>query len=283
MIKNVAFYVVVSTLLICVPLTNWVMAQVKPQDYLQDRGDGIAISMFGTYMQKGELLIYPYYEYYYDQDAEYKPSEFGFGVEQDFRGKYRAHEGLIFIGYGISDYLALEFEAAMIKAILYKADDDTSSMPGKLQESGMGDVESQLRWRLLKESRSHPELFGYFETVFPLQKDKVLIGTQDWEFMLGSGIIKGFALGTVTLRAAVAYITAESSVELGEYAVEYLKRLSNHLRIYAAVEGAQDEVELITEVQIFLTPCIFLKLNNGFGLTSKATDLAPEVGVMFSF
>ncbi len=26
-----------------------------------------------------------------------------------------------------------------------------------------------------------------------------------------------------------------------------------------------------------------LKLNNGFGLTSKATDFAPEAGVMFSF
>jgi len=49
------------------------------------------------------------------------------------------------------------------------------------------------------------------------------------------------------------------------------------------VEGDQDEVEQITEAQWFLRPNIYLKLNNSFGLTSKATDWAPEVGVMVSF
>ena len=69
----------------------------------------------------------------------------------------------------------------------------------------------------------------------------------------------------------------------GEYALEYLKRVSPRLRLFAAVEGSEDEVELITEAQVFLRPNIFLKLNNAFGATSKATGWAPEVGVMFSF
>ena len=30
--------------------------------YLQDRGTGVATSMFGTYVQKGELLVYPFFE-----------------------------------------------------------------------------------------------------------------------------------------------------------------------------------------------------------------------------
>ena len=36
--------------------------------YLQDRGTGIPTSQFGTYVRKGELLIYPFYEYYYDSN-----------------------------------------------------------------------------------------------------------------------------------------------------------------------------------------------------------------------
>ena len=69
-------------------------------------------------------------------------------------------------------------------------------------------------------------MFSYFETVFPLQKDKELIGTPDWELKLGTGVTKGFSWGTITLRAAAEYDGAESAVEVGEYAVEYVKRLS---------------------------------------------------------
>ena len=83
---------------------------------------------------------------------------------------------------------------------------------------------------------SGPEVFSYFETVFPLQKRKRLIGTQDWEFKLGTGVIRGFRWGTTTLRAAIAYDRAERKGELGEYAVEYLKRLSPAVRVFAAIE-----------------------------------------------
>ena len=85
-------------------------------------------------------------------------------VDQDFRGRYRAHEGLIFFGYGVSERLAFEIEAAVISAKQYKSKDDPSSMPDKLKESGLGDVESQLRWRWRKESISRPEFYSYFET-----------------------------------------------------------------------------------------------------------------------
>jgi hypothetical protein len=65
--------------------------------------------------------------------------------------------------------------------------------------------------------------------------------------------------------------------------VEYLKRVNSSLRLFAGIEGVQDEVEGIFEVQWFLRPNVFLKFNNAFGLTSKATDYAPEFGLMFSF
>jgi len=48
------------------------------------------------------------------------------------------------------------------------------------------------------------------------------------------------------------------------------------------IEGTEDEIVLIPEIQWFITPNIYLKANNGFALTSKATDIAPEIGIMFS-
>ena len=65
--------------------------------------------------------------------------------------------------------------------------------------------------------------------------------------------------------------------------MEYLRRLSNRVRAFGSVEGSEDEVELITEAQVFLAPNVFLKLNNAFGITSKATDWAPEIGLMIAF
>lgn len=251
--------------------------------YLEDRGTGVATSMFGTYIRKGELIVYPFFEYYRDKDFEYKPSELGFAGEQDFRGRYRASEGLFFLGYGLTDDLALEMEAAVINASLRKSAQDNSALPAELEESGLGDVEGQLRWRWRREDEGRPEFFSYAEVVIPHAKNKPLIGTPDVELKLGTGMIRGFTWGTVTVRAAVEYVAASTSqFDIGEYAVEYLKRVSPKWRFYAGIEGTQDEVSLITEAQWHLTGNVFIRLNNGLGLTSKATGWTPEVGILFT-
>jgi hypothetical protein len=249
--------------------------------YLADRGAGVPSSMFGTYIEPGQLLVYPFLEYYLDHDLEYEPLEFGYRLEQEYRGEYRAAEGLIFLGYGFTDWFAQELEVAWITAELTKAGDDPSQMPEKIEEAGLGDVETQSRIRWLKETESRPEVFNYAEVVFPNHGEKGLIGTADWEFKLGIGVTRGFGWGTWTARAAAEYDKAEEKVAPGEYAVEYLKRLSPSWRIYAGVEGSDDEVELIAEAQWHLSRFAFVKLNNAVGLTPKATDYAPEVGVMF--
>ena len=256
-------------------------AQEAPVDRTRDRGDGVPLSIFGTYIGTRELIVYPFFEYYRDGDYEYEAGELGFEGTTELRSRYRASEALVFVGYGLTERVALEFEIAGISATLEKSHEDLSALPAQLEQSGLGDVESQMRWRWRRESASGPELFSYFETVFPLQQPKRLIGTSGWEFKLGTGVIRGFRWGTITARAAIAH--ADGSLEPGEYALEYLKRVSSRLRLFAAVEGSEDEVELITEGQVFLTPRLVLKLNNAFGLTSKATDWAPEVGVMFRF
>jgi hypothetical protein len=188
---------------------------------------------------------------------------------------------LLFLGYGLSDRVALEFEIAVISARQEKAPDDPGDFPEVLEQSGLGDVEGQVRYRWRDETAAHGEIFSYLETVLPAQKAKKLIGTPGWEFKLGTGLMRSRSWGTMVVRGAVAY--AEGRPELGEYAVEYLRRVSDALRVYAGVEGSEDEVELITEAQLFLGSRVTLKLNNAFGVTKKATDWAPEIGVMVSF
>jgi hypothetical protein len=125
-------------------------------------------------------------------------------------------------------------------------------------------------------------VFSYFEATAPRQRAKPLIGTPDWELKFGTGLSRGFRWGAMTVRLAMQYDRSEQSLALGEYAIEYLKRLSPSLRLYLGVEGTEDEVEQIAELQLRLARGVALKLNNAFGITSKATDWAPEVGVMFS-
>jgi hypothetical protein len=250
-------------------------------DRTRDRGDGLPLSMFGTYIGKGELVVYPFYEYYRDGDYEYEAGELGFSGTDELRSRYRAHEGLIFLAYGLTDNLAFEFEAATITAALDKSPADVSALPLRLEQSGIGDVEAQLRWRWSRESEARPEVFSYFETVFPVQRKKLLIGTSDFEFKFGTGIVRGYRWGTITARAAIAH--ADGHIEPGEFAFEYLRRLSSRLRLFAGVEGSEDEIEAIGEAQIFLRDNVVLKVNNAFGITPKAPGWAPEIGIVFRF
>jgi hypothetical protein len=254
--------------------------------YLRDRGTGMPLSFFGTYIQKDMFVVYPFFEYYLDKNDEYKPEDFNFtgpGSDEDFRGEYSAYEALIALAYGLGDHVALEIEAAYIDATLKKSAHDTSNMPAEISDSGIGDVEGQIRWRYNKESADRPEFFNYLETVGKTADEGSLIGTAGWEFKLGGGVIRGFGFGTMTARVSVQYATEDETFDLGEYALEYLRRLSPQWRVYGAFEGNQDELELLTEVQYHFHEKVFMKANSGFGLTSKATDVAPEVGVLFSF
>jgi hypothetical protein len=252
--------------------------------YLRDRGTGVATSLFGTYVRGHELLVYPFYEYTKNKDQEYKPSELGYAGDQDYRAEGTEHEALIFLSYGISENVALEVESAGYTwGVQHKAADDTSAVPSKIEEQGFGDTQAELRWRWWQENERRPEFWSYFEITFPFQRDRTIIGTQDWEFVQGFGLTRGFRFGTLTGRISASYTAEDTKLALGEYALEYLKRVSPGWRVYLGVEGEEDEVAAIGEVQWQIAHCALLKLNNGFGLTSKAPDLAPEVGIVFSF
>jgi hypothetical protein len=252
--------------------------------YLADRGEGIPTSLFGTYIGQGDFIVYPFYEYTKTTQFEYKPSELGFVGETDFLGQTVEQEYLVYLAYGFTKRLAVELEVAAYATTSFdKAPDDPSAVPARLEESGLGDVDMQLRWAWTEESASRPAMYSFFELTPPFQRGKVLIGTQDWEASMGFGVIRGFRWGTITGRAAIAWDGADSKLDLGEYAFEYLKRLSPGWRIVATVEGETDEISLIGEAQWEFSRVAVLKLNCGFGLTPKAPDIAPEVGVLFRF
>jgi hypothetical protein len=80
----------------------------------------------------------------------------------------------------------------------------------------------------------------------------------------------------------VEFDAASNAFGAGEVAVEYLKRLSDHVRVFVMVEGTEDEWGLVPELQLRFGRYGYLKLGTGLGLTSKATDVAPEVGFMFT-
>jgi len=279
MSKKILGFVFVSSVVLAVAAPAPSAAQDLPF-YLSDRGGGTPTSMFGTYIKKGEFLFYPFFEYYLDNNLEYSPNDFGFPLDQDFRGKYRASEGLIFLGYGISDRLVFEVEAAIIRASLEKSPDDPTAMPDKWTEKGLGDMQVQLDWMWSKELERRPGFFSYAELVVPHHKSKPLIGTSEVEVKAGVGMIKGFRWGQITVRAAVEQA---GGFNLGEYAVEYYNRLSKNIGVYVGFEGNQDELEFISELQLWLSDTVRLKLNSAFGVTSKATGWAPEVGLMISF
>jgi len=260
-----------------------VFAQKELPYYLRDRGTGVASSMFGTYIRTGDLIIYPYWEYYYDNNTKYAPDEFGYGVAQNFRGRYRESEYLFFVAYGLADFLAVQAELASATKSLKKSPADYSGMPSKIKETGLTSFETQFRWRWINETERRPEFWGYLDIVYPINKDKLLIGSDGWDLEWGTGLTRGLKWGTVTARASLMYETASTPhFHLGEYAVEYLKRISPTWRLFGAVQGAGDELSLITEAQWHITPHVFIRFNQEIGLTPNAIDWEPQLGVLFT-
>jgi|SRR5262245_35205393 len=252
--------------------------------YLRDRGPGVRTSSFATFVEHKQLLIYPFYEYYYDNNIQYSPEEYGGAGTQDFEGKYRGDEGILFLAYGITRNLEIEMEAAYLSASFEKDPADTYGTPQKVSDSGIGDIEGQITYRFLTETEKRPELYTFMEAVVPHDKTNPILGTEDWELKFGAGGFRGYGFGTVWASVSAEYITASSTPwDLGEWELGWIRRVNPQWRFYAGIEGqATDEVALITEAQRKLAPYATLKMNLGIGITSNSTDFAPEVGVMFA-
>ncbi|MFZ0389497.1 MAG: hypothetical protein WAN36_03485, partial [Calditrichia bacterium] len=252
-----------------------------------DRGAAIPTSLFGTFIRPGELLVYPFFEYQLDNNREYQPAQYGYGKDEDFRAKFHGSSEQIYVGYGFTDWLVAEFEFAYMDVRFEKSPDDHSPLPPKIHETGLGDFEGQIRMRWAKETKGRPEIFGFLDVTVPSQNGKLLIRDPDWNFKPGIGVIKSFSWGTLLFRTDLEYNREASSPDIGETAIEYLRRFSPsgllNLGIEGGEGGAPDEWNLITGVHLRLADWAYLKLNNSLGITSKATDWVPQGGLLFSF
>jgi len=247
--------------------------------------------MLGTYIQRGQLLVMPFYEHVSDHNQEYNPGVLGFGPDIDFRGRFDSSSEQVFVAYGFTENLAAEFVASRIRATLHKSPDDPTLMPSRIEESGLDDLEGQVRMRLARERGSRPEIFGFAEIRAPSERNKLLIGNPDWDVRPGVGIVRGFSWGTMTIRSTLEYNREHSAlkepahVDIGETSVEYLKRLDRAFRLSLAFAGgeggAPDEWELRSGLQCRLTDAFLLKLDNSVGISSKAPDWTPQIGLMF--
>ncbi|TMI12496.1 MAG: hypothetical protein E6H40_01500 [Betaproteobacteria bacterium] len=255
--------------------------------YLSDRGDGIPTSLLGTYIREKEFLFYPFYEYTRFRNFEYSPKDLGVrGPREDdkFFGKRVEREGLVFLAYAFSDSLAVEFESAVYSSVDFTMSaDDNTAVPDPLRERGLGDTEANIRWRYSKETATRPEAILFLKTVFPLQKNKALLGSKHLQLEPGIVLTKGFSFGTLALRGSANYDRGERKLSFSGYAVDYVKRLSPAWRVAFSLEGHEDELSAIGEVQYTLSKNAVLKLNSGFGVTKKAPTFAPEIGVLFTF
>ena len=273
-----------SLLTLVTGLPSQLVAQASPR--LQDRGPGVLTSMFATYAERGQLLVYPFFASSRDHNLEYNAAKLGFPLSQDFRGRFHSAEQQLFVAYGLTNRLAVEFEAGFVRATLDRSPDDTGGGGRRLKQSGLADVEGQLRYRVKAETNRWPEIFSYLEVTAPTQKAKPLIGDQQWDFRPGIGLIRGFSWGTLVSRVTVEYNHDDRLWDLGEFSVEYLKRLSPAWRINFAFEGGEtggpDEWTLISGVQWRPVDRLTLRFDNDLGLSSKATDWAPQIGVMLS-
>ena len=264
-----------------------VAAQDAPlPKYLRDRGTGIPASLSGTFLERGQLLLFPFFAYTRDRNREYQPAALGYGLNQDFRGRFRSTQEQLFIGYGVTDWLAIEFEGAYVAARLEKSPGDPSFMPARLEASGIADLEGQVRMRFAREAEHRPELFGFVELTPRTQSGQRLIAEPDWDLKPGLGVIRGFGFGTLQLRIAAEWNREAKSPDLGEVGIEYLKRVTPKFRLNLGIEGGEsgsnDEWTALAGLHWRLTRSLALKLDSAFGFMSKATDLESQIGVMLS-
>lgn len=57
----------------------------------------------------------------------------------------------------------------------------------------------------------------------------------------------------------------------------------DELPYYLKDRGRRVPTSSIADIQLHIFPNAFIRINNAFGMTSKATDYAPEVGILFHF
>ena len=248
----------------------------EPFDRSRDRGEGLPLSMFGTYIRSGQLVVMPVLRKCTATTTSVRSGELGSRARPSCAGA-STRTNVSCSSLRVLENIAAEFEIAGISASLDKSPLDDSALPPRLEH------------RALATSRAAPlameEGIRHAAGAVQLLRDRVsraaveaLIGTPDWELKFGFGLTRGLRWGTISARRSLGMPTAPGSWESTRSSAEARVEPAAALRRSRRQRG---RARADHGSQILLTTRIVLKLNNSFGLTSKATDWAPEIGVMF--
>ena len=273
-----------ATFVLTLGLTARLAAQ---QPDLRDRGAGVRLSEFQTYIERGQFFVLPQVAYVKDHNLEYNPLDWGYGNQVDLRGTFHSSQAGLFLAYGVTDWLAFELEGSYLSAHFDRSPSDTTATPPTINNSGLADFAGQVRVRFAQERGRRPEIWGALEVIPRAQRRHVLIGDKVTDVKGEIGFTRGFHFGTMTFRTTVEYNHGDHHWDFGETSIEYLRRLSPAWRIMLAIEGgeggAPDEFVFVTAAQWRLTRGAFVKLANSVGLMSKSTDWEPQLGVLLVF
>ena len=255
-----------------------------PPPNLRDRGPGVRLSEFQTFIERGQLLVLPQVSYATDHNLEYNPLDWGFGNQVDLRGKFHSSAAQILVAYGVTDWLALEVEGSYVSAHFERSPSDTTATPPQIDQQGLADFAGQARVRFARERGRRPEIWGAVEVIPASHKRQFLIGDKITDVKEEIGFTRGFHFGTMTFRTTIEYNHGDHHWDFGETSIEYLRQLSPRWRVLLAVEGgetgAPDEFVFVTAAQWRVSRNAFVKFANGYGFMSKSTDWEPQLGVL---
>ena len=243
---------------------------------------GVPTSLAGTGIARQELLVIPSFEHSRNRGFQYNPEEFGYGPGHDYHAERRTTEGTVFVGYGLTRNVAVEFEAGRGAVELRKSADDTTAMPARLRESGTTGVTARISWLMRPESAGRAAWFGFVDASLPHDRARSLIGRRGVSWLVGVGAERTSRWGTVSARHSFEWDTASiSPLDWGEFAVSWNRDVRRHTRATGAIEGQLDEIWLVLQVDQALGRRLSARFRNGVGLTRTASGLAPEAGLMW--
>jgi len=246
---------------------------------------GVRSSMFETYIQPHQWLVFPHFAYTTDHNIDYTPADLGYGADTlALQGRFRSTEAELFIAYGVTDWLALEAEGSHITATFNKSSRDTSAAPARIHEAGFADWAVQARMRLARQRGRWPQVFAAFELLPPMQRGKKLIGDLHWNLKGEIGLAREFGWGTMSARTTIEYNRGDHHWDLGETSLEYMRQVSSAGRLLFAIEGGEggalDEWVFVSAGRWRIGEGLFVKFANSFGLQWKSTDWETQLGLM---
>jgi hypothetical protein len=247
--------------------------------------------MRGIWVRRGEWVGAVSLARLENTGYQYSASELGAVVQPDpdYLGELEFSGGDLYLGYGLTESLALGFQASSGRATFRTAADDVSPLPAEIRETGLGELRTELTWRFLEERGRRPELFLFAAVAVPHDSDKVLLGTPDWRLLPGIGLFRAFSWGTLAARGALEYDAgSESEADFGEWSLEAQRRTSRAWWVSAGVGGQiggannLDEAWLLADLVWRPTPRLAVRFHNRVGVTDQSSGWSPAVGIVVS-